>query len=125
MAAPVDTVSKLAFDRTYLAYERTLMAWIRTALSLIAFGFSMYKFFQYVPSGERAVVQALIGPRGLGILMISIGLFALLLAAIQHRRSMKMLREQNPHVPLSLAAAVAALIAVLGIVTLTAAILRQ
>jgi len=39
----------LAFQRTLIAAERTLMAWIRTALSMIGFGFSIYKFFQYMP----------------------------------------------------------------------------
>jgi hypothetical protein len=28
----------------------TLMAWIRTALSMIGFGFTIYKFFQYLPA---------------------------------------------------------------------------
>ena len=39
----------LALRRTLMAGERTLMAWIRTALSMIGFGFSIYKFFQYLP----------------------------------------------------------------------------
>src|SRR5712675_638356 len=39
----------LALQRTIIAAERTLMAWIRTALSMIGFGFSIYKFFQYLP----------------------------------------------------------------------------
>lgn len=43
---PMDTSTKLAFERTNLAHERTLMAWVRTATSLISFGFTIYKFFQ-------------------------------------------------------------------------------
>ena len=39
----------LALQRSLMAGERTLMAWIRTALSMIGFGFSIYKFFQYLP----------------------------------------------------------------------------
>jgi len=39
----------LALRRSLMAGERTLMAWIRTALSMIGFGFSIYKFFQYLP----------------------------------------------------------------------------
>jgi uncharacterized membrane protein YidH (DUF202 family) len=46
----------LALDRTHMAYERTLMAWIRTAASLISFGFTVYKFFEYLgestPGGQ-------------------------------------------------------------------------
>jgi putative membrane protein len=122
---PLDQPSRLAFDRTYLAYERTLMAWIRTSISLITFGFSMYKFFQYSHLGEGADTQDLVGPRGFGISMISIGLFSLLLATLQHRHSMRILRGEYPQARLSLAAMVAALIALLGILALIAAILRQ
>jgi putative membrane protein len=116
----------LAFENTRLAYERTTMAWVRTAASLISFGFTIYKFFQYVHENEHgAPVQRLIGPRGYGIFMISLGLFALLVAAVQHRQSMKMLREHYPEAPGSLAALVAALFSALGILALLAAIFRQ
>ena len=42
------TNEELALRRTFLAHERTLMAWIRTSVSLISFGFTIYKFFQYL-----------------------------------------------------------------------------
>ena len=118
--------TRLALERTRLAYERTLMAWIRTAVSLIGFGFSIYKFFQYVRANEQGEpVRRLLGPLAYGILMISMGLFALLLATVQHRRSMKLLREEYPEAPVSLAAVLAATISTLGIVALAAAIFRQ
>ena len=44
---PLDTSTRLAAERTRLASERTLMAWIRTSTSLIAFGFTIFKFFQW------------------------------------------------------------------------------
>ncbi|MBE5502510.1 Predicted membrane protein [Mycobacteroides abscessus subsp. massiliense] len=43
----LDTSTRLAVERTRLALERTTMAWIRTSTSLIAFGFTIFKFFQY------------------------------------------------------------------------------
>ena len=50
---PSDLSTDLALRRTFMAYERTLMAWIRTATSLISFGFTIYKFFEYlVESGD-------------------------------------------------------------------------
>ncbi|NLF32655.1 MAG: DUF202 domain-containing protein, partial [Planctomycetes bacterium] len=38
----------LAIQRTVLAAERTLLAWTRTSLALVAFGFTIYKFLQYL-----------------------------------------------------------------------------
>jgi hypothetical protein len=46
--------TKLAVERPRLACERTLMAWIRTAASLISFGFTIYKFFDYLKDSNQA-----------------------------------------------------------------------
>ena len=48
------TSTKLAIERTRLAHERTLMAWVRTATSLISFGFTIYKFFEYLRESQGA-----------------------------------------------------------------------
>jgi putative membrane protein len=50
---PLDASTRLAAQRARLAQERTLMAWIRTSTSLIAFGFTIFKFFQYLATNER------------------------------------------------------------------------
>ena len=118
--------TRLAVERTRLAHERTLMAWIRTATSLISFGFTIYKFFQALRAeqpGERG--PHLIGSRGYGLLMISIGLVALLLATWQHRRDLEALRAQYGAVPYSLATVIAGLIALLGLLSLILVLLRQ
>lgn len=118
--------TKLALENTRLAYERTMMAWVRTAMALISFGFTIYKFSQYLRENEPGEhVQRLIGPRGYGILMISLGLIALLMATVQHRQSLKLLRAHDPEAPVSLVALLAALISILGILTLLAVIFRQ
>jgi putative membrane protein len=115
----------LAADRTRLAHERTLMAWVRTSTSLISFGFTIYKFFQYLQEKGTGARDRLLGPRDFALLMISIGLVALALASWQHRRDMKALRAQHPEVPYSLATVLAVLISILGMVALLAAIFRQ
>jgi len=120
----LDIATKLAFDRTRLAYDRTMMAWVRTATSLISFGFTIYKFFQLELAGHRQS-DSLIGPRGFGLTMISIGLVSLLMATIEHRLNRNELRAINPEVPRSLAALLAGLIAFLGIFALLAATFRQ
>jgi putative membrane protein len=117
----LDTSTKLAYDRTRLAYERTLMAWVRTGTSLITFGFTIYKFFEeFHRAGQVAQTGSRIGAREFGIIMISIGVFAVLLATFQHVTAMHKLRAQDPEVPYSLAAAVALLVSLLGIVALFA-----
>jgi putative membrane protein len=118
--------NKLAVERTRLAHERTLMAWVRTSTSLISFGFSIYKFFQYVrESGQAATHPSVIGPRGFGLIMITIGVLILVLATIEHRREVRALRDQyGVLVPRSLATYTAGLIATLGVLLLLAAVFR-
>lgn len=110
-----DSSTTLAFERTYLAHERTQMAWIRTSLALISFGFAIAKFYQFLheTQGDEAPH---FGPRTVGMLMISIGLVALLLANVRHRDALKALRAQSPDIPTSTAGPTAVLIMLLGVV---------
>lgn len=107
--------NQMALDRTRLAYERTQMAWVRTATSLISFGFTIFKFFEYLKDEKSAVADRLFGPREFALLMIATGLVALVLSTVEHRRHMQALRAHYGPVPYSLAALVSALIGVLGI----------
>jgi putative membrane protein len=120
----LDVSTTLAFERTLVAYERTMLGWIRTATSLITFGFTIYKFFQLERGGGEPN-NRLIGPREFALLLVSIGLASLLLATWEYRHNIRLLRAQSPGIPRSLAAVVAVLIAVLGILALIVMILRQ
>ena len=123
-APRLDTSTKLAYDRTLLAYERTMMAWVRTAASLITFGFTIYKFFQI--EGEKiAQPHRLIGPREFALLLVIIGLVSLLLATLEYRNNIRIMKTQYPGVPRSLAMIVAALVSLLGILALIVMIFRQ
>ena len=114
---PLDTSTRLAIERTRLANERTLMAWIRTCTSLIAFGFTIFQFFQYLAT-EESVHRAVVSPWVVGVLMIVVGLTGLVLASIQHRQAMKALRAEAGPLPYSISAIMACFIAVVGIVAL-------
>jgi putative membrane protein len=86
--------TELSLDRTVLAHERTLMAWIRTSTSLISFGFSIYKFFQYlVETSNTRRPYKLFGPREYAITMIGVGITALAIAMLNHRRELKILEQ--------------------------------
>lgn len=78
--------TELALQRTVIAAERTLMAWIRTSISLIGFGFTIYRFFQYLAESENLLLQSRPNAaRNLGLALITLGTLALIVAAIQHR----------------------------------------
>jgi putative membrane protein len=119
--APLDLNTQLSVERTMLAHERTLMAWVRTATSLITFGFTIYKFFQLEAKGHVPVAQV-IGPRTFALLMIAMGLFALLVATLQHRQYMKGRGKYAGVAQRSLAGLVAGLISLLGLTAMISVI---
>lgn len=115
---------KLALERTRAAYDRTLMAWIRTATSLITFGFGVYKFFQLELKFAGREDQR-IGAREFALLMVGAGLLAMILGSLDYWRNLRVIRKQDPSIPRSLASVLAAFILVVGVLSLTAVILRR
>src|SRR4051794_41172459 len=108
--------TRLAVDRTMMAYDRTLMAWLRTAISLISFGFTLFKFFQFL--GEREEYKAahhVLGPREFSLILIGLGTFALIAATVQYLWSRRQLCKEY-HIRLnSLISVFAFLTSVFGI----------
>ncbi|HKU54690.1 MAG TPA: DUF202 domain-containing protein [Rhizomicrobium sp.] len=127
LLTPDDANLLLSVDRTRLSYERTLMSWIRTATSLITFGFSIYKFFQIEAERAATASSRLLGPREFAIMMIVIGLTALLMATVEHRRELRALRVDYPHAKIrrSIARLIAGLISILGVTAFVVAVFRQ
>ena len=125
MSDELSTSTQLSIERTRLSYERTLNSWVRTSTSLISFGFTIFKFFEFLREGRTTVSEGATGPRGFAGLMIAIGLAALLLATIDHRRHMNALRASYGPMPISLAAVVAFLIAVLGVLGMASVVLSR
>ena len=116
----------LAIQRTVMASERSLMAWVRTALSMIGFGFTIFKFFQYLPEeiASRNIRRPQ-APRNLGLTLIALGTFALVGAAWQHRRFLNQIgATQSRHI-YSISFAVAILVILIGIITFYGVLLRH
>jgi inner membrane protein YidH len=105
----------LAIDRTRLASERSLMAWVRTALSMLTFGFTIYKFLQYIREESRVPLPRPQAPRNLALALVGVGTFALIMASIQHWKYVRKLSAVQPEKPWDLAFLVACLLALLGL----------
>jgi uncharacterized membrane protein YidH (DUF202 family) len=116
----------LALQRTRIAAERTLMAWIRTAISMIGFGFSIYKFFQYLPeeiaAGNIRNPQA---PRNLGLTLITLGTLALAAATWQHRNFLNEINASQTQRALSISFVIAILVVLIGCITFYGVLLRH
>ena len=128
-----DARSRFAWLRTRLSLERTLMAWVRTAVSLIAFGFTIFQFFEWMRQAQEIEASAHnYVPRYLGITLLVTGIATLIVSAWQYRKFVRYLWspefsgiagiEKAPmHSPLF---GVTIVLIVVGIVALGAVILR-
>jgi putative membrane protein len=113
-----DTNVRLGVERTDLAADRTLMAWIRTAFSMISFGFTIGKVFQYLNEQAKRPPQ-LGGGRMLAVVLITLGLFSLLVGVWEYQRTIARVEalaggERRPMRPIVVIAALVALIGLLA-----------
>jgi putative membrane protein len=116
----------LALHRTTIALERTLMAWIRTALSMIGFGFTIYKFFQYLPAELAAgTVKRPQAPRNLALALIGLGTLALMAATLQHRLSLNELGASAKRHIWSISFVVAIFVVLIGVIAFYGVLLRS
>ncbi|HKY64576.1 MAG TPA: DUF202 domain-containing protein, partial [bacterium] len=123
MANP-DLQTQLALERTYLAHERTLMAWVRTGLALSSFGFTIYKFFQFLrlsPAGEGHRTHTW----EFALAMIGLGLVATVFGLVDYRRGLIQLRREKAQFSGALTVVFAMLVLGLGLLFLVAVAMRQ
>lgn len=116
----------LALHRTIIASERTLMAWVRTALSMIGFGFTIYKFFQYLPQDIAAGnVRRPQAPRNMGMTLIALGTLALVAAAWQHRSFLNEVGATQKRHIWSISFVVAIFVVLIGVIAFYGVLLRS
>lgn len=115
---PLSTTD-LAVERSRMAAERTLMAWIRTSLSMISFGFTIYKFFQYMKDSEKLQDWQPRGALNMGTALVVLGTLLLIPATWQHSLFIRRLKAQaKERFPVSMAQIASGLIALLGLAAL-------
>jgi putative membrane protein len=109
-----------------IAGERTLMAWIRTAISMIGFGFTICKFFQYMP--EEIAARNVLHPRAarnLGLTLVALGSLALLAAAWQHWNFLQEIGASQTRHELSISFVVAIAVIFIGFLAFIGILLRR
>jgi putative membrane protein len=83
--------------RVYLAVERTLLAWIRTGIALMGFGFVVARFGLFLREIQAAEhVMPPQSPRlslWFGTALVVMGVIVNIVAAVNHERTVRSLRE--------------------------------
>jgi len=124
---PPDANTELAKSRTRFAADRTLLAWIRTALSLISFGFG-------IPTIVRAISESRLGSQVnphrfstlVGLAFISVGVFAMAVSLIEHRRLLKNIqRDRLTYETSNTSEIVAMALILIGVVSFIGVLLRS
>ena len=124
MSSPKPEPSKTATN-DFFTIERMLISWVRTSLSLISFGFTIYKFFQYLVQNKAVEAEAQRGPRNLGLSLVAVGTLVLLAATFQYWRMQRKLRnETGAKLPVSLGLITALSVSMIGLVALAELIFR-
>jgi len=94
--APRNLTNELAKERNRAAAERTLLAWIRTSHSLIGFGFGIDQIVTAIQRTRRLDdLETMYLARIIGLAFIAVGLYAVLSAAIEHRRELRRIQRDD------------------------------
>ena len=86
--------------RVFFAAERTLLAWLRTGLTIVALGFVVSRFGLFVrllalqAPGNSPTTHSP-WSAGLGVAFVIVGSVSIVMAAIQHRRFIATLPQQD------------------------------
>ena len=96
---------QIQLERTRTAFERLQLASIRTSLTLLTIGVGAYEYFyNRIESGKAPLLKMkYFTGRELGLFLIVTSFIMLLLATLQHNKSMATLKKYYPEVRYSVA----------------------
>lgn len=93
---PTNVQAQLAKERNRAATERTLMAWIRTSLALISFGFGIDTIVSAILKLEQnSSVDPVRLSRMLSLAFVSLGIYAMTAAALEHRQELRHIEQKQ------------------------------
>jgi putative membrane protein len=103
-----------------MSADRTLMAWIRTSVSMISFGFTIYKFFQYLLESSLTTGHLQQNaPRNFGVALVSLGMVLLAMAIVEYFLfQRKLSRLSGQKFPISTTLIASLLLSLFGILVL-------
>jgi len=97
-------------ERTRTAFEKLQLAWIRTSLTLIIIGVGLLEYYMNrIEEGEKPYFNLVTGNE-LGFFLIITSTLMLILATLQHVKSMSQLKEHYPEMRYSVATILSILI---------------
>ena len=86
----------IQLERTRTAFERLQLAWIRTCLTLLAIGVGGYEYYYNRVEAGKAPLLKHISGRELSLFLIGLSFIMMLMATLQHRKSMSTLKQYFP-----------------------------
>ncbi|MGF1458055.1 MAG: YidH family protein [Leptolyngbyaceae cyanobacterium] len=117
-----NTQFELAKERNRIAADRSLLAWIRTSLTLIGIGFGIDQTVSLLYQSIGDAINPSRFAHILGLVLIGLGVYALVIAAIDYRGELHRLNQSDyaftPRYPLGETVAIALFVIALVIVAL-------
>jgi inner membrane protein YidH len=115
----------LPFEQSRLAADRTIMSWIRTSLAMIGFGFTIYKFFQYLKESGASPNFPDQRPRNFGSALVILGTLFLVFATIEYFSFIGRLNKETGHkFRVTTVAVASVLISLIGLIALADLLFR-
>jgi len=108
----------LQHERIRVSFERLQLSWIRTSLTMFAIGVGAFHYFKEREElGKTAFLKSVTGDQ-FGMFLVFLSFLFLLLATIQHIKSMATLKEEFPEMRYSVGKVLSYFIMVLVVIVL-------